>query len=202
MNERGHLSDQTLNEYLDGVLASQALAQVDGHLAACATCERRLREIAELFSTLNGLPEVPLQHDLSTRIVETIRSRSPVARRPSRGSTWRLGMALAAEAVGALALIGLAPLENMLPPAQGALPDLTTSLASSVEEVAVFLSAVVATPDPLGIQALLGRISAPSIPWASVSSLVAVLAGSTLVWLLGNGLLLRRGALTATRRDG
>ena len=81
------------------------------------------------------------------------------------------------------------------------LPDFTSSIGSQLEESGVFLTAVFASPDPLGLSTLTAMVSPPSIPWASVSSLITLLATSTLVWLLGNGLLIRKGPLPANRRQ-
>lgn len=201
MNEPGHLSDQTLNEYLDGVLSSRALAQAEGHLKECELCSRRLAEVTELFATLDGLPEVPLDRDLAPGVVDSIRARAASHRRSSLRSTWRLGLALTAEAVGALVLLGLVWPEALSGLSRGATLDLTGPVISLVEEVGVFLSAVLTSPDPLGLEAFAARISAPSIPWASLSSLIILLTASVFVWLLGNGLLIRRGPLAANRRD-
>jgi len=201
MDELGHLSDERLNEYLDGVLSSRALSQADEHLRDCVTCTRRLDEIAELFVTLDGLPEIHLRKDLAPQIVETLRSRSTVPSASTWKSTWRLGLALAGEAAGALILLGLAWPEALAWLAQGAAPDLTSPFISALDESARLFSVMFAAPDPLGLEALLSSLSTPSIPWASVSSLISVLAGSAFVWLLGNGLLLRVGPPSANRRD-
>lgn len=201
MSDSGHLSNEKLNQYLDGVLSSRAQARVEEHLARCEACTERMSEIAGVFSALDSLPEVPLTTDLAPGIVENLRSRSLLANRPSGRSTWHLGLALAAEVVGAMALLGLARPEAVPWLAPMAMPGFTTAVGSVLEEAAVFLSAALATPDPLGLEALLFRVSVPGVPWASVSSLMTLLAGSTLVWLLGNGLLLRRGRLSPDRRN-
>ncbi len=201
MSERGHLSDETLNEYLDGILSSQEMARADDHLSGCETCARRLSQSAELFAALDGLPEIPLQKNLAPRIVETLRSRAAAGQRHSRKLTWRLGLALAAEAAGSVALLTFFLPQALSGLAPAALPGLTNSIASVLEEAAVFYSALVATPDPLGLEALVSSVSGPSIPWASVSSLITLLAAATLVWLLGNGILLRRGPLSENRRN-
>lgn len=201
MSESEHLSDETLNEYLDGVLSPQAMARADSHLSGCETCTRRLGRSAELFATLEGLPEVPLLRNLAPGIVETLRSRAAAGQRQSRKLTWRLGLALAAEAVGSLALVILYLPQAVAGLAPAALPDFTDSIAAVLEEAAVYYTALLATPDPLGLEALAASLGRLSIPWASVSSLITLLAAATLLWLLGNGILLRRGPLSENRRN-
>lgn len=201
MSETAHLSQETINEYLDGVLSSGAMAQVDDHLRDCETCRLTLDEIADLFITLDGLPEIHLQRNLAPQIVESLRSRSPVRSPSTWGSTRRLGLALAAQAAGAVAMLGLAWPEALTWLAQGAAPDLTNPLATAFDEGFRSFSMFLVTPDPLGLEGLLSSISPPSIPWASVSSLISVLAASTIVWILGNGLLLRTRSPSAGRRD-
>jgi anti-sigma factor RsiW len=201
MSEREHLTDETLNEYLDGALSARALTQAEGHLRVCDACARRLRLRGELFAALDDLPEVPLKTDLAPRIVEILQSRLPVDRPRRRAPSWSLGFALAAEAVGALALLALAAPDALSQLEASILSGITGSFLSAAEEVGVYLSALVASPDPLGIEALVSGLGAPSIPWASVSSLITLLAASTLAWLLGNGILLRRGPLSEQRRQ-
>jgi anti-sigma factor RsiW len=201
MSEREHLSDETLNEYLDGALSTRAMAQADEHLRSCETCAHRLRLSAEVFAALDDLPEIALDKDLAPSIVETLRSRTAAGQRQGRRLTWRLGLALVAEAAGSLALLGFILPDALSGLTPAAIPGFTVAISSVLEQAAIFLSAVVATPDPLGLEALVSSFSAPSIPWASVSSLITLLAAATLVWLLGNGILLRRGPLSENRRD-
>lgn len=201
MNEPEHLSDHTLNEFRDGTLPSRSLAAAQEHLRDCEVCAHRLSEIADVFTALEGLPEEPLGNDLSPRIVEAIRARAASPKRLSPKSTWSLGLALAAECIGAWALLALVWSEAQSWLALAPLPDFTGLFGAALEEAGVFLTAVFASPDPLGLGSLAAVINAPSIPWASVSSLITLLAASTLVWLLGNGLLIRRGPLAANRRE-
>jgi anti-sigma factor RsiW len=200
MSERDHLSDETLNEYLDDALSAQAAARTDEHLRICDSCAHRLSLKAKLFSALDNLPEVPLEADLKPRIVERLRSRVSADRLRTRRPSWRLRLALVGEAAGALLLLGLAAPEAVSQLGAAVIPGMANSFLSAMEEAGVYLSAWIATPDPLGLQALASGLSAPSIPWASVSSLITLLAAATVVWLLGNGILLRRGPLSEQRR--
>lgn len=63
-----HLSDDTLNEYLDETLAPGLKAETDLHLAACKSCASRLLDLRVLFGELESLPELHLQVDLSAAI--------------------------------------------------------------------------------------------------------------------------------------
>jgi anti-sigma factor RsiW len=201
MSETGHLSDETLNEYLDGALSPQAMARADMHLSSCETCARRLSRTSALFATLEGLPEVPLQRNLAPQVVATLRSRSSLGQVQRRKPSWRFGLALAAESAGSLALLGFVLPEVLSRLAPIPVPDFAGSLGYALEEAIVFSSALIATPDPLGLEALASSLNAPMIPWASATSLMVLLAGATLVWLLGNGILLRSGPLSANRRN-
>jgi Putative zinc-finger len=201
MSNTDHLNDQTLNEFLDGALSSRALAAAQQHLKDCEVCARRLGEISDIFAMLEGLPEDPLRRDLSSGIVEAIRMREASPKRTSWKPNLGLGLGLAAETLAALALLALAWSEAQSWLALVPLPDFTGPFSTALEGVGVFLSALFASPDPFGLGTLPAMITAPTIPWASVSSLITLLAASTLVWLLGNGLLIRRGPLAANRRE-
>ncbi|RME90040.1 MAG: hypothetical protein D6770_03280 [Anaerolineae bacterium] len=70
-----HISDFTLNEYLDEALPPAARREVETHLSACPTCQERLDDLRFVFATLERLPELPLQHDLAPAILAHLPSR-------------------------------------------------------------------------------------------------------------------------------
>ncbi len=70
MNEPlNHPDEFRFHEYLDGELSSAAQTEVESHVAACAACSRTLAELQTLFEQVEGLPELELGIDLSPQIV-------------------------------------------------------------------------------------------------------------------------------------
>jgi anti-sigma factor RsiW len=60
----GHLQEAVLNEYLDGMLEAAFARQVEEHLAMCPECRLNLESLQVLFSSLEELPDEPLERDL------------------------------------------------------------------------------------------------------------------------------------------
>ncbi|MGH2678385.1 MAG: anti-sigma factor family protein, partial [Actinomycetota bacterium] len=77
MNEHPEI---LLAEYADGTLTPQAEAEVEAHLAECATCREELALATEARAALGSLPEVPAPEGLTLN----------VRRRASRPRTPRL----------------------------------------------------------------------------------------------------------------
>lgn len=96
-----HLTDELLNEYLDEALPAYRLSQVEAHLAGCAGCAARLDSLRLLFATLDALPVVPLARDLSAGVL---------ARLPQPEPVWQpaLNWVVIAQAVAAVVLLALA----------------------------------------------------------------------------------------------
>jgi len=172
-----HLSDELLNEYLDGVLPDRAL--VESHLAECADCARRLAALRAVFADLESLPEAALSRDLAAPIALVLGGRMPVPR------SLRLAVAVQA-AVAVVALIFAAPViqqfaEGILPTLQA--PSFTEGLVQVQELWTTWLD-------------MLSQFRMPTIPEISVSDLpslvtLSALAGISVLWLVGNGWLLR-----------
>lgn len=89
-------ADLRLDEYLDGELDPPARAEVEGHLAACATCRDELEKSRRLESLLLKAAPAGAAPDADT-FVRSVHTRS---RR-----TWGWGMALAAAAM--LGILGI-----------------------------------------------------------------------------------------------
>jgi len=104
----GHLSEELLNEYLDSALDESSRRQVASHLAQCAECRARLEEWQEVFSGLASLPEIPLDRDLTPRVL---------ARLPGRPASrcWWLVLGLQGAVVLATLLWLIAQWQGRLP---------------------------------------------------------------------------------------
>jgi len=191
-----HLTDDTLNEYLDDALQGAARSAAAAHLASCAECAGRLEALRALFAGLEALPEAPLERSLTPGVMAYVRGSPPfvpAARLrpvvdPSRPA-FRLIFAL--QTGLALALLAFAwpfvmSLALPLPPVvAGDLAGLAAGWASG-------------WPSPAGLWVGLQTWAAtaqPTLP--RLTALQALAAGLLLVlaavcWLAGNALLLRR----------
>ena len=54
----GHLADDILNAWIDGIATPDEQQIVDGHLATCETCQRRMDELQAIKAMLSSMPQV------------------------------------------------------------------------------------------------------------------------------------------------
>lgn len=192
-----HPSDEALNEYLDNALDAPARANVDAHLAGCSQCTAQLEMWRALFSELDTLTEEPLARDLSAGVLARLPLVQP---RVQPTLTWLFVIqALAAVLVLALvtpftlSLLTSAAALELSAQAQQAGLDFLASLNTDGQSLGAAIDA--------GLQQILANVAALSAPLAETSLLgVGVaLAAAFVLWVLGNGALLRVTAFTGSR---
>jgi hypothetical protein len=71
-----HASDEFLNEYLDNELSPSERSALEAHLEICTLCYSRLETYKALFTSLAGLPEIPLSRDIGLDLLLSLESRS------------------------------------------------------------------------------------------------------------------------------
>lgn len=168
-----HLTDVQLNEYLDDESAERA--QIDAHLSLCAECAARLAALRSLFAEIESLPELPFSTTIAARFTPTP-GLSPHYPR------WLTLTAALQAAAALIALIAAAPfVANLLPEIEA--PSFTGLFFQIQSQWVAWLD-------------LLSTFQVPAFPQSPVfeiSSLVLTLtlAGASVLWLVGNGLLLR-----------
>ena len=172
-----HLNDEQLNEYLDH--ESQERAQIKSHLASCDECSARMDALQALFTELDSLPEATFSNNLAGAVLRQVSGSAVLPK-------W-LTLTVALQAV--LALI--------------------TALVAA-PFVIEFMGEVIPTFHSPSIPTLLMQLQTqwmraldvlstfhmpilPALPTPQFSSLMIpfALAGASMLWLLGNGLLLR-----------
>jgi len=175
-----HLTDDQLNEYLDN--ESTDRAQIESHLSSCDECAARLSTLQNLFAELDSLPELALTRNLAAPFMRT---RSLPAQLP----TWLPLTVTLQAAIALVALIAAAPFVIQL------LPDIETP---SLSHVLIQLQTQwTAWLDLLSTLRLSSgqEFQMPSLPAFSfeLSSLylMSTLVVVSMLWLVGNGLLLR-----------
>lgn len=167
-----HLTDEQLNEYLDETANERA--QIEVHLSACDECAARLTTLQNLFNEIESLPELALTRDLAAPFIQT-------SSLPARLPAW-LPLTMALQAAAALIVfIAAAPFVIRL------IPDIETPSLSTV-----LIQFQTQWTDWLD---RLSQFHMPSLPAFSLELsslyLMSALAVVSMLWLVGNGLLLR-----------
>ena len=172
-----HLTDDQLNEYLDNESAERA--QIESHLSSCEECAARLAALQNLFSEMESLSELTLTRNIAARFMPT--PSLPVPQLPR----WLTLTATLQAAVALISIILAAPLvANLLPAIE--MPSYSDMFLQLQSQWTAWL-------DILSLLSQVQMPTLPEIPVVEVSSLVITLtlAGVSMLWLVGNGLLLR-----------
>lgn len=172
-----HLTDEQLNEYLD--TESTDRVQIESHLSSCEECTARLTALKILFNELESLPEIPLSRSLVPRLTP----QAPAF------PGWLARTATLQAVFVLIALLTTAPL----------MMELISPYFSNVQVPSfaeLFLELQSLWVGSLDIFSRIQVPTLPAVPIVELSSLVVVftLIGVSILWLVGNGLLLRNQA--------
>lgn len=172
-----HLTDEQLNEYLDH--ESYERAEIEAHLLACADCAARLSVLQTLFDEIESLPDLALSHSIAARL--TLPSRRSTALPRSLTLTVTLQAALAIVTIilaAPFVMQSISPYVLNLPS-----PSIGEVIMQIQSQWILWLDALSQFQLP----------SIPEVPVMELSSLFVMLTviGVSLLWLIGNGLLLR-----------
>lgn len=180
-----HPSEFDFDQYLDDALEPGPRADLEAHLAGCATCRERLERTRVWFQSLDGARNAsfdePVPRNLRTGVLAGLPS-SLSASGSSRRISTALRWALPVQAVLAAVLLAV-----YIPTAWPAWQARFGSL------IAMF-----ATPDLLpsftmvhaAWQSLLDLGRTPLPAAISAAQVYKILAGALVVWLLANGLII------------
>ncbi len=168
-----HLTDDQLNEYLDHETHDRTL--IEAHLSSCMDCAARLSTLEELFSEIESLPELKLTRPIALRLPPS----------PSLPRSLTLTATLQA-ALALVTIIVAAPFVM-----QFSSPYLVNVPAPSLTDVLIQFQAQWMLW--LDILSKFQMPTIPEVPVVEISSLFMMLTviGVSLLWLIGNGLLLR-----------
>jgi anti-sigma factor RsiW len=172
MHLTDHISDMQLNEYLDNETTNRA--EIEAHLDSCAECTARLSAIQALFAELASLPEETLSRNLAAHF-------TPDRKLPQLPGWLTLTATLQAAAALAALIVAIPFLPVILP--RVVLPSFTTLFGQFQLQWRAFLNTFSTFHLP--------ELASLPIPVMEMSTLLTVLAGIFVLWILGNGLLLR-----------
>jgi len=180
-----HLDDDTLNEYLDSALDAARRAEVDAHLTACVDCAARVEKLRLLFTAIESAPHAPLHRDFSASVVAALQERH----QPAPVLLPQLRVAFAMQAIVALILFAFAAPIAMQALPVSETPQFTQQVFDAIADTLAEWSASLA----LARQTVTNAASALNdLPLPALSLLALSLGGLavTLMWLVGNGLLI------------
>jgi len=181
MHLTDHISDVQLNEYLDNESAERT--QIESHLSSCDECAARLSALKTLFAEIESLPELELTHSIAARLM-------PTPNLPPQLPTWLTLTTTLQAALALVTVILAAPfIANLLPAIEK--PSLTDIFLEMQSQWIAWLNALSTLRLDSGQAFQLPSL--PEIPVLEFSSLfiALTLAGVSMLWLVGNGLLLR-----------
>jgi anti-sigma factor RsiW len=184
-----HIPDDTLFEYLDGILPPAGTAALEGHLSRCVACSQNLARLRRLFAGIESLPQFPLSRDLAPAVLARLRARQPLPRAVGVLGVLQFLAGLAVLAVSApFTRPYFAALFNRF---RAALPDLShvsrafweipARLASGMEDTFAQVAAL-----PASLDNALNLLPV----------LLPVLLATGLLWLVGSGILIRHAHAT------
>jgi len=183
-DRKAHHDEWSLQEYLDGVLADEDRERLVLHIAQCDDCAAEYTSLKYLYSEMERLPDEPLAHDISARVIHSLRLKED--RKPYMYRVLMAQLAVAIIVFAAiwprisLELVNRYSLVQLLEPLRK-FEDLS---AQGILFVREFLNWI-------HIQ-WIATLSMPAIDWPITGlPLALAVGGMTLLWLLGNGLLLR-----------
>ncbi|NOR90530.1 MAG: hypothetical protein GQ524_09780 [Anaerolineales bacterium] len=179
-----HHDEWSLQEYLDGVLADEDRERLELHLAQCDECTAKYASLEYLYSEMERLADEPLAHDISVRVIRSLALKED--RKPHLYLVLLAQLAVAIIVFAAiwprisLELVNRYSLAQLLEP----LRKLAELPAQGILFAREFLNWI-------HIQ-WIATLSMPAIDWPITGlPLALAIGGMTLLWLLGNGLLLR-----------
>ena len=176
MHLTDHLTELQLNEYLDNETIPEERIQIESHVSMCDECAARLTALQALFAEIESLPEVALSRPIAARFTRPVGLSAPLPRFLTLTATLQAAMAL-------LLLTLAAPfLTNLLPYME--IPSLTGMLLQLQRQWITWSDLLSSFQWP----------TLPQLPALEISSfmLTLTLVGTSMLWLLGNGLLLRK----------
>lgn len=176
-----HLTEETLNLFLDQALADPDALQAQSHLAACPECSARLAELALVFTRLETLIDPQLDLDLASGVL--LRLQKP-ARLPRTVGWLTAGQTLAALAALAFAWPVLTTRLRLELPAGFSLSAAVQPLLALLAAWQTALQTGLQAADPAGLFAALPELGLP------LAGLLAAAAVFALLALVANGLFL------------
>ena len=182
--KQDHIPEAQLHAYLDSALDEGERIRIDAHISACQECHQELENIKALFAEIESMPEIQLEIDLAPIVTAAIKRPYQITTR------WKL--AISAQTIIALIVLGISwsmmNVEFLLPQ----IPTISFDLQATVAEINItinsFFNSLVKSITELFQNS--GGLVEDSSPTISTIYLLPLAISATLLWLVGNRVLL------------
>ena len=167
-----HLTDDQLNEYLDEATTERAV--IESHLDSCDECAARLSTLQNLFTELDSLPELELTRDLAAPFTLHPSLPAQLPKFLTLTVTLQAAFALTAIILAAPFVIQFLPVVEL------------STFSNVLAQLQIQWTASLDILSQFQLPAM------PAIPFELSSLyLMSALVVASMLWLVGNGLLLR-----------
>ncbi|MBW8010550.1 MAG: hypothetical protein FVQ83_04805 [Chloroflexi bacterium] len=181
-----HIPETQMHAYLDNALEEAERLDIDTHISTCQLCRQELENLKALFSEIESIPEFRLETDLTPFVIAAIESPNRITTR------WRL--VLAAQTILALFVIWKAwPMINaefLIPQ----IPNISIDLQVVASDINLTTNSIIYSlinPTKEFFLQISGTIFEGSSPVVSTIYLLPLAISATLLWLVGNRVLLK-----------
>ncbi len=193
--EHTHLADDGLFEYLDQELSPESRQKIESTLAECAECQERLLEIRRLFGEIESLEAIDLERDLVSAVMERVPGETGFRTLPNLSASLSLQslvavLILAASLPALLQQASITELAGMVQDNNRLLLETLQGGLAAVMEIVTQLR--------IGLEAVLSETVALQTGPIELVLILPLLISTGLLWLVGNGILLRN--LSSRRR--
>ncbi len=193
--EHTHLADDGLFEYLDQELSPESRQKIETTLAECAECQERLLEIRRLFGEIESLEAIDLERDLVSAVMVRVPGETGFRTLPNLSASLSLQslvavLILAASLPALLQQASITELAGMVQVNNRLLLETLQGGLAAVMEIVTQLR--------VGLEAVLSETVALQTGPIELVLILPLLISTGLLWLVGNGILLRN--LSSRRR--
>jgi len=172
-----HLTEETLNLFLDQALAEPEALAAQAHLAACPACSARLADLSLVFSRLETLGDSQIDLDLGPAVLQRLKKPARLPR--------TVGWLTVFQILAALVALAFAwPVLHLELPASFSWSAAVQPLLALLAAWQTALQAGLQTADPAGLFAALPELGLP------LAGLLAAAAVFALLALVANALFL------------
>lgn len=180
-----HIQEIQYHDYLDNALDQAAQLVFEQHVAECQACRQELAELSQLFTAIESVPEFNLRVDLSSSILDAIDKQAGLS------LNWKLATAIQFGLASILIIISWPLLSSYYSLYE--FPIINTDYGTALTGLSIQINGyIIVLSGSINNLFESMSISSSQILLGDMAVFVWPTAvAATLLWLIGNGVLLR-----------